>query len=85
MGWGVPPPSTPARPPVCRPACTTSLCLPSAHRSDIDFEIIVVDDNSPDGTQDMVRQLQKVYGADRRAGVGAGAGGRAEDKEPTAR
>ncbi len=25
------------------------------------FEIIVIDDNSPDGTQDIVRRLQKAY------------------------
>ncbi|MCL7045410.1 hypothetical protein MKW94_023773, partial [Papaver nudicaule] len=35
------------------------------HLKDIDFEIIVVDDGSPDGTQDIVKQLQKVYGEDR--------------------
>lgn len=34
-------------------------------RSGIDYEIVVVDDNSPDGTQDVVRQLQKLYGEDR--------------------
>jgi len=31
----------------------------------LDYEIIIVDDNSPDGTQDVVRQLQKAYGAER--------------------
>ena len=33
--------------------------------SDIDYEIIVIDDNSPDGTQEVVKQLQKAYGEDR--------------------
>lgn len=32
------------------------------NRPDETYEIIVIDDNSPDGTQDMVRKLQKVYG-----------------------
>lgn len=29
------------------------------------FEIIIVDDNSPDGTQEVVRKLQKAYGGDK--------------------
>ena len=31
----------------------------------MDFEIVVVDDGSPDGTQDIVKQLQSIYGEDR--------------------
>ena len=31
----------------------------------LDFEVIIVDDNSPDGTQEVVRQLQQAYGEDR--------------------
>jgi dolichol-phosphate mannosyltransferase len=33
--------------------------------SELDYEIIIVDDASPDGTQDVVRQLQQEYGEDR--------------------
>ncbi|CAH1446259.1 unnamed protein product [Lactuca virosa] len=35
------------------------------HIPDINFELIIVDDGSPDGTQDIVKQLQQVYGEDR--------------------
>ncbi|NWZ83808.1 DPM1 mannosyltransferase, partial [Poecile atricapillus] len=33
--------------------------------SGIDFEIIIVDDGSPDGTQEVARQLEKIYGSDK--------------------
>jgi len=33
--------------------------------SNLDFEIIIVDDNSPDGTQGVVKKLQTAYGEDR--------------------
>lgn len=32
---------------------------------DIDYEIVIIDDNSQDNTQDIVRQLQQLYGDDR--------------------
>ncbi|XP_057807726.1 dolichol-phosphate mannosyltransferase subunit 1-like [Salvia miltiorrhiza] len=35
------------------------------HLPNVNFEIIVVDDGSPDGTQEIVKQLQEVYGEDR--------------------
>lgn len=33
--------------------------------ADIDYEIIVIDDGSPDGTLDVARQLEKIYGEDK--------------------
>jgi glycosyltransferase involved in cell wall biosynthesis len=34
-------------------------------RSALSWEIIIVDDNSPDGTQDVAKQLASVYGEDK--------------------
>jgi len=33
--------------------------------NELDWEVVIVDDASPDGTQDVARQLQGVYGEDR--------------------
>jgi len=33
--------------------------------SDIEWEIIIVDDASPDGTQEIAKQLEGIYGEDR--------------------
>ena len=33
--------------------------------ADIDYEIIVIDDGSPDGTLEAGKQLEKIYGADK--------------------
>ena len=33
--------------------------------SKIPMEVVIVDDNSPDGTQERVKELQKIYGAQR--------------------
>lgn len=29
------------------------------------MEVVIVDDNSPDGTQDVIKDLQKIYGNDK--------------------
>mmetsp|Transcript_3156 Transcript_3156/g.4842 ORF Transcript_3156/g.4842 Transcript_3156/m.4842 type:complete len:241 (+) Transcript_3156:222-944(+) len=34
-------------------------------KAGLDFEIIIIDDNSPDGTQEICGRLQKIYGSDR--------------------
>lgn len=31
----------------------------------INWEIVIIDDGSPDGTQEVAKELQKVYGEDR--------------------
>ena len=33
--------------------------------SQLSWEVIVVDDNSPDGTQEIAKQLARVYGEDK--------------------
>jgi dolichol-phosphate mannosyltransferase len=33
--------------------------------SKINYEIIIIDDNSPDGTQDVAKQLIQIYGQDK--------------------
>jgi glycosyltransferase involved in cell wall biosynthesis len=38
--------------------------------SELDWEIIIVDDASPDGTQDIARQLADVYGQDYIVSIG---------------
>lgn len=39
--------------------------LNRSHRSELQWEVIVVDDASPDGTLEVAKQLQAVYGADK--------------------
>ena len=31
--------------------------------SKLNLEVVIVDDNSPDGTQDVIKELQKIYGS----------------------
>lgn len=35
------------------------------NKSELNYEIIIIDDGSPDGTQDAAKQLQKIYGEDK--------------------
>ncbi|KAK9836775.1 hypothetical protein WJX74_007773 [Apatococcus lobatus] len=41
------------------------LLIKSFETSKLDFEIVIVDDNSPDGTQEVVQRLQQSYGHQR--------------------
>ena len=34
-------------------------------RRQLSFEVIIIDDNSPDGTQEVAKRLQAVYGSER--------------------
>eukprot|EP00245_Coleochaete_scutata_P000536 TRINITY_DN10639_c0_g1_i1.p1 TRINITY_DN10639_c0_g1~~TRINITY_DN10639_c0_g1_i1.p1 ORF type:complete len:240 (-),score=50.91 TRINITY_DN10639_c0_g1_i1:254-973(-) len=43
----------------------TYLIVKTLESVKVNFEIVIVDDNSPDGTQDVVKQLQQLYGEDR--------------------
>lgn len=37
------------------------LIFQEADKQNLDLEVVVVDDNSPDGTQDVVKKLQQIY------------------------
>ena len=39
-------------------------CLVVFNCSGYDYEIIVIDDGSPDGTLEVAKQLQDIYGSD---------------------
>lgn len=38
------------------------LIMKYMNQSKNNFEVIIVDDNSPDGTQEVARELQQIYG-----------------------
>ncbi|GAQ83454.1 dolichol-phosphate mannosyltransferase [Klebsormidium nitens] len=46
-------------------AIVTYLIVEAFCRLNVDFEVVIIDDNSPDGTQEVVKQLQAHYGADK--------------------
>ena len=41
------------------------MLMKTSQEKSIPMEVIIVDDNSPDGTQDQVKDLQRIYGADK--------------------
>ncbi|XP_048666799.1 dolichol-phosphate mannosyltransferase subunit 1 isoform X2 [Marmota marmota marmota] len=41
------------------------LLVKSFSESGINYEIIIIDDGSPDGTKDVAEQLEKIYGSDK--------------------
>jgi len=48
--------------------CSVRNTTTSAHNRNLDWEVIVVDDASPDGTQEVAKQLAGIYGEDRVVG-----------------
>ena len=45
--------------------CVAALQTPPLHCSGYDYEVIVIDDSSPDGTLEVGKELQKIYGEDK--------------------
>lgn len=43
----------------------TELLVTSFTENNLDYEIVIIDDNSPDKTIEVAKQLQKIYGEDR--------------------
>nr|KAF6422174.1 dolichyl-phosphate mannosyltransferase subunit 1, catalytic [Rousettus aegyptiacus] len=41
------------------------LLVKSFSESGLNYEIIIIDDGSPDGTKDVAEQLEKIYGSDK--------------------
>ena len=39
----------------------TFLIMEMAEKNNLDFEIVIVEDNSPDGTADVAKKLQNIY------------------------
>lgn len=44
---------------------STAAARPPLTCSELDYEIVVIDDNSPDGTQEVALELQRLFGEDR--------------------
>ena len=46
--------------------CIQTIQIPFVfYFSEINYEIIIIDDGSPDGTRDVAEQLEKIYGSDK--------------------